>query len=141
MESLPGQARALSGGRVYLFNSAHHILAYQSAKPIGADDREMMVLPPNRWSTAMNALIYPLHFHRRFEPRWATRVISDQKRRSPPQGTDACTTCGHVVTAPSRSTHLPSGKIINHWQCSTCGNTWDTFVDSRLGKRNSKALL
>jgi hypothetical protein len=84
----------------------------------------------------MNALVYPLHFHRRFERRWAAQATGDQSRRSPPQGTDTCTKCGHVVTAPSRSTHLPTGKIVNHWCCSACGNTWDTFVDSRL--RNAK---
>lgn len=78
----------------------------------------------------MNALIYPLHLHRQFERRWAARATGD--RRSPPQGTDTCTTSGHVVTAPSGSTHLPTGKIVQ-WRCSASGNSRETFVDSSAG--------
>jgi hypothetical protein len=78
----------------------------------------------------MSAPIYPLHFHRQFERRWAARAADDQDRRSPSQGTDKCTACGHVVTAPSSSTHLPTGRIVNYWRCSACGNAWDTFVES-----------
>jgi len=78
----------------------------------------------------MNVLIYPLHFHRQFERRWAARVADDWNRRSPVQGTDTCTTCGHVVTAPSASTRLPTGKVVNRWHCSVCGSAWDTFVDA-----------
>lgn len=84
----------------------------------------------------MDVLVYPLHVRRQFERRWAATVAEEQSRRSPAEGTDTCNTCGHVVTAPSASTHLPTGRIVNHWHCSTCGNTWDTFVESRLGVRN-----
>ncbi len=69
---------------------------------------------------------------RRFEPGTAATIPGDEDRRSPVEGTDTCKTCGHVVVAPSTSTHLPSGKIVNRWRCSACGNTWDTFVESRL---------
>ena len=82
----------------------------------------------------MSAPIYPLHFHRQFERRWAARAADDQDRRSPSQGTDKCTACGHVVTAPSSSTHLPTGRIVNYWRCSACGNAWDTFADSPVRK-------
>jgi transcription elongation factor Elf1 len=82
----------------------------------------------------MSALIYPLHFHRQFERRWLSKAANDQNRRSPPRGQDTCTVCGHVVTAPSTSTHLQTGKIVNHWRCSACGNAWDTFVESPVRK-------
>jgi len=82
----------------------------------------------------MNVLIYPLHLHRQFERRWAARMAGDQHRRSPPQGTDTCSACGHVVTAPSKSTYLPTGKIVNRWRCSACGHAWDSFVDSPVRK-------
>jgi hypothetical protein len=89
----------------------------------------------------MTALIYPLHFSRQFERRWSARAIHDQDRRSPSQGTDTCIACGHVVTAPSKSTHLPTGRIVNYWRCSACGNAWDTFVDSPLKDTGSSAVL
>jgi ribosomal protein L37AE/L43A len=89
----------------------------------------------------MNALIYPLHYHRQFERRWAARAASDQVRRSPVQGTDTCTTCGYVVTAPSTSTHLPTGKVVNHWHCSACGYAWDTFVNSPERKDTRSAAI
>lgn len=82
----------------------------------------------------MMSLNYPVHFHRQFERRWAARIDVTQDRRSPVQGTDICTTCGHSVTAPSISTHLPTGKVVNHWRCSACGNAWDTFAESPLRK-------
>ncbi len=80
----------------------------------------------------MDALSHFPDIRRRLEPSTAATMQSDQDRRSPAEGTDTCKTCGHVVIAPSTSTHLPSGKIINQWRCSACGNTWDTFVESRL---------
>lgn len=79
----------------------------------------------------MNALICSLRSRRPVERRLAAQAADDQSRRSPAQGTDTCTTCGQIVIAPSGSTHLPSGKIVNHWHCSACGNSWDTFVDLR----------
>jgi hypothetical protein len=85
----------------------------------------------------MTALIYPLYFHRQFERRWAARAVDDQERRSPSQGQDICTVCGHVVTAPSTSTHLPTGRVVNRWFCSACGNGWETFVESRLEHRRN----
>lgn len=88
----------------------------------------------------MSALIYPVHFHRQFERRWAARAADDRDRRSPPQGTDTCTACGDIVTAPSGSTHLPTGKIANYWRCSKCGNAWDTFADSPV-RKDAKSLV
>jgi hypothetical protein len=73
--------------------------------------------------------IYPLHIRRSFERRWAARIIRDDTRRSPPRGTDTCPGCGNLVTAPISSTYLPTGKIVNHWRCSVCDNSWETFVD------------
>lgn len=34
----------------------------------------------------MSSIIYPLHFQRRFERRWASRMVSEP-RRSPSRGT------------------------------------------------------
>lgn len=76
----------------------------------------------------MNVTTYPLHLSRNFERRWSARAIGGEGRRSPSRGTDNCTVCGHVVTAPVTSTYLPTGKIINEWQCSACHNSWHTFV-------------
>lgn len=82
----------------------------------------------------MTSLNYPLHVHRRFERLWAARVASDKERRSPVQGTDICTSCGQSVIAPSTSSHLPTGQVVNHWRCSACGQAWDTFADPPLKK-------
>jgi hypothetical protein len=76
----------------------------------------------------MNAIIYPLHLRRRFERRWAARMVRDEPRRSPSQGTDTCA-CGQVITAPISSTYLPTG-IVNEWRCSACGRHWDTIADT-----------
>jgi len=77
----------------------------------------------------MDAIVYPLHVQRRFEQRWAARrVVDDEFRRSPPQGTDTCR-CGDVVTAPSHSTYTPTG-VVNEWQCSACGGHWQTIADA-----------
>jgi transcription elongation factor Elf1 len=89
----------------------------------------------------MNSLIYPLHFHRQFERRWAARMADDQDRRSPSQGTDTCIACGHVVIAPSTSTHLPTGKVVNRWNCSACGTTWDTSVNSPPRKHVMSSVI
>ena len=79
----------------------------------------------------MSSIIYPLHFQRRFERRWASRMVSDEPRRSPSRGTNTCT-CGHVVTAPVRSTCLSTGAV-NEWRCSACGNNWETIADPGVG--------
>ena len=65
----------------------------------------------------MSSIIYPLHFQRRFERRWASRMVSEP-RRSPSRGTNTCS-CGQFVTAPVSSTYLPTG-VVNEWQCSAC---------------------
>ncbi len=75
----------------------------------------------------MSSIIYPLHFHRRSEHRWASRMVSDEPRRSPSRGTNTCT-CGQLVTAPVSSTYLPTG-VVNKWRCSACGNEWETIAD------------
>jgi hypothetical protein len=76
----------------------------------------------------MDVIFYPLHVQRRFEQRWAARMVRDEPRRSPPQGTDTCL-CGHVVTAPSSSTYTKMGAV-NEWQCSACGKHWRTTADA-----------
>jgi len=89
----------------------------------------------------MNALIYPVHVRRQFERRWSARATDHENRRSPAQGTDTCATCGHVVTAPLRSTHLPTGKIVNHWRCSSCGTDWETFVEAPVREENESSSM
>jgi len=76
----------------------------------------------------MNAIIYPIHFRRAFEQRWAARTVREEPRRSPPEGTDTCT-CGHKVIAPSSSTYGPN-EVVNRWECSACGNRWETTDNS-----------
>jgi hypothetical protein len=71
----------------------------------------------------MNALVYVGHFHHRFEHRRAAQAAGDQNRRSPAHRRVTYTTCGHSVTAPSKSTYLLTGKIVNHRRSSACGNT------------------
>ncbi|MEH2501669.1 MULTISPECIES: hypothetical protein [unclassified Bradyrhizobium] len=78
----------------------------------------------------MNSIIYPLHFQRRFERRWASRMVSEP-RRSPSRGTNTCS-CGQLVTAPVSSTYLPTG-VVNEWRCSACGNNWETIADPGVG--------
>jgi len=78
----------------------------------------------------MSSIIYPLHFQRRFERRWASRMFSEP-RRSPSRGTNTCS-CGQFVTAPVSSTYLPTG-VVNEWQCSACGNNWETIADPGVG--------
>jgi hypothetical protein len=75
----------------------------------------------------MSPIIYPLHFQRRLERSWASRMIRQEPSRLPSRGTNTCT-CGHVVTAPIRSTYLPTG-VVNEWRCSACGNDWETISD------------
>jgi hypothetical protein len=75
----------------------------------------------------MNSIIYPLHFHRRLERRWASKMSSEQPHRSPSRGTNSCS-CGHLVTAPVSSTYLQE-RVVNQWQCSACGNRWETSAD------------
>jgi hypothetical protein len=78
----------------------------------------------------MSSIIYPLHFQRRFERRWASRMISEP-RRSPSRRTNTCS-CGQLVTAPVGSTYLPTG-VVTEWRCSACGNNWETFADPGVG--------
>lgn len=84
---------------------------------------ERQLCAPAKGSSKMTAIIYPLHFRRTFEQRWAARM-GDHSRRSPPEGTDRCV-CGHTVVAPASSTYTPDG-VVNHWQCSACGRSWTT---------------
>ncbi|MCA6110518.1 hypothetical protein [Bradyrhizobium cenepequi] len=75
----------------------------------------------------MSSTIYPLHFEQKFERRWASRMVRDEPRRSPSHGTNTCI-CGHLITAPIRSTYSPTG-VVNKWRCSACGNHWETIAD------------
>lgn len=74
-------------------------------------------------------IVYPLDFERRFERRWGSRMVRDEPRQSPSQGTNTCT-CGHLITAPVSSTCSPAG-VVNEWQCSDCGTNWETIADRR----------
>jgi len=56
----------------------------------------------------MNAVIYPVYFHRNFERRWATRMAEAEPRRLRREGTDTCE-CGNVVGVPRSFGHLPIG--------------------------------
>ena len=76
----------------------------------------------------MNAAIYSINLRRNFQHRSADRFMSDDVRRSPPEGTDTCV-CGHTVIAPSRSTYAPN-EIVNRWECSACGRYWETTAPS-----------
>lgn len=79
----------------------------------------------------MTAVIYPLHFQRRFERNWANRVARDAARaparRSRPEGTDTCA-CGHKVTAPYSASYSAKA-VVNKWHCSVCGARWKTTAD------------
>ena len=70
----------------------------------------------------MNAIIHPIHLRCNFQHRSADRFVSDDVRRSPPEGTDTCV-CGYTVIALSRSTYAPN-EIVNHWKCSARGRCW-----------------
>lgn len=75
----------------------------------------------------MEGLIYPIHFHRRFERLWALRFnlqANTDHRRSPAKGTDVCV-CSEVITAPHASSYAPS-KVSNEWYCPSCGRRWTT---------------
>jgi hypothetical protein len=76
----------------------------------------------------MDGLIYPIHFRRDFERRWAARIVRDATRQSPAAGTDTCV-CGATVTAPIGSTYSPD-EIANYWECSACGRRWKTTAPS-----------
>jgi hypothetical protein len=60
----------------------------------------------------MNAIIYPIDFHRDFERRWATRMAGAKPRRSRREGTDTCE-CGNVVTAPAVPATRQQASSIN----------------------------
>jgi hypothetical protein len=47
----------------------------------------------------MNAIIYPIHFQRNFERRWATRIAGVKPRLSRSEGGNDYER-GNVVTAP-----------------------------------------
>jgi hypothetical protein len=74
----------------------------------------------------MDGLIYPIHFQRDFERRWAARIVRDVARQWPAEGTDTCV-CGATVTAPIESTYSPA-EIANDWECSACGKRWKTIA-------------
>jgi hypothetical protein len=78
----------------------------------------------------MTAIVYPIHFQRKFERRWANRVARYAVvRKSRPEGTDTCA-CGHDVTAPYSSNYTPKA-VINRWHCSACGADWRTSANVR----------
>ena len=53
----------------------------------------------------MNAIIYPIHFQRNFERRWATRIAAVKPRLSRSEGRDACK-YPSLVTAPCDSSAI-----------------------------------
>jgi hypothetical protein len=62
----------------------------------------------------MNAVIYPVHFHRNFERRLLRRMAGLEPRRSRSEGTDTCER-GNVVGALGDSSNSPTG-VINEWR-------------------------
>jgi hypothetical protein len=56
----------------------------------------------------MNAVIYPVYFHRNFERRWATRMAGTEPRRFPRKDADTYA-CGNIVGAPRSFGHSPIG--------------------------------
>ena len=61
--------------------------------------RDAIALPPVKGEEgAMNAIIYPVHFHRNFERLWEKRVAGLVPRHSPSEGTDTCGQ-GNVIGA------------------------------------------
>ena len=72
----------------------------------------------------MSALIYPIHIQRAFERHWAARMVCSARRRSRPEGTEACV-CGRIVVAPSSS-----NEVANYWECPACGRRWKTVAPS-----------
>lgn len=83
-------------------------------------------------------ITYPLDLERSFEHRWAARMARDWPLRSSSRGTNTCT-CGHVITAPAKSSYAPSGVVVNAWHCSACGRQWDAIADT--GRRSWKPGL
>jgi hypothetical protein len=73
-----------------------------------------------------------IRLRRNFEQRWAARMVFDEPRRSPPEGTDTCV-CGHTVIAPSSSTYA-ANEVVNHWECSVCGRRWETTAPCHGGR-------
>ena len=72
----------------------------------------------------MSSTIYPAEITRKFEHRWVTRMADAKTRKPPARPTDECA-CGHVVTAPFRSSYSV-GAVINDWRCSACSLHWQS---------------
>lgn len=51
--------------------------------------------------------IYPLHLQRRFEQRWASRVVRDKLQRSLSPATSACN-CGRSIAPPVSLANSPT---------------------------------
>jgi len=122
------------GGGLFVGGAPSHLILGHHITNIADHGKQASVTerhyraPAVSGRSAMNAIIYPLHFQRSLESRWAARMVRDEPRRSPSQGTDTCA-CGHVITAPNSSAYLPTG-IVNEWGCSACGRRWDTIADT-----------
>lgn len=83
------------------------------------------------------SIIYPLHFQRRFERRWASRMIRVEPQRSPSQEISA-RPCGDLNMGPVSSTCLPS-EILHEGHRSACGtNCETTAVSGALPRRPVK---
>jgi hypothetical protein len=54
----------------------------------------------------MSAIIYPVHFQRNFERRWATRMAGMKPHLSRSEGAEACE-CENVVAAPGDPGAIP----------------------------------
>jgi hypothetical protein len=89
--------------------------------------RDAAALPLVKEEGALKAIIYPLHIHRTFESRWATRVAAAKPRRSRSEDTDTCE-CGNVVGVPRDSSNSRSADI-NQWPSAACGSYWETAPD------------
>jgi len=64
----------------------------------------------------MNAIIYPVHFHRNLERLWEKRVAALVPRHSPSEGTDTCGqgnvigACGDLGNSPTGVTFAAGGR-------------------------------
>jgi hypothetical protein len=69
----------------------------------------------------------------------AAKVVHNEPRHSPPQGTDTCI-CGHTLIAPIGSTYA-TDEVANHWECSACGRQWKTTAPSHSNPADPKRNL
>lgn len=117
------------GPRLVILIGYPHIILISRQNQVPMTERRCCA-PASKRETAMSAVIYPLHFERRFARKWA-RSARDASpapmRRSRPESTDTCA-CGQVLVAPYNSTYSAKA-VINKWHCMNCNAKWSTIAD------------